>query len=107
MSLGIAMNGGAIRCTYYTGFLQYIYENKIIVDEISALSSGVVSALIYFSGENPREMFYYFTNNLAKNRLNPKIFSILLKEFIDEYYSKWLGTSTPFNPQKRVSTALK
>ena len=88
MTLGLAINGGAIRCSYYIGFLQYIYEKKITIDEISALSSGVVAGLIYYSGESPKEIFDDFSRELSQNRLKPKIFSILLNNLLRKYYHK-------------------
>jgi hypothetical protein len=86
MNLGIALNGGALRCSYYVGFFQYLYDYNIEVDEISAISSGVIAGLIYFSKENPKKVFDKFGKELEKYKFKPKVFSIMLDMFLKEYY---------------------
>ncbi len=105
-TLGIVLNGGSLRCAYYTGFLQYVYENKIKLDEIVTISSGIIPAIIHFSGESPEDIYNEFKGKILKDRKNMKIFSILLRELIDTVFKSDDDVRILNSKLKVISTKL-
>lgn len=47
MKLGIAMEGGAIRCSFSTGIVQALAENGIVADSVCGTSAGACCAFGY------------------------------------------------------------
>ena len=58
MSIGLVLEGGAMRGMYTAGVLDVFLENEIKVDGIVAVSAGVLFGVNYLSNQKGRVIRY-------------------------------------------------
>ena len=75
MSIGLVLEGGAMRGMYTAGVLDVFLENKVKVDGIVAVSAGVLFGVNYLSNQKGRAIRY--NKKFAKDKRYMGIRSLL------------------------------
>ena len=78
---GIALDGGAMRLSFFGGFLQKIQEEGYPVDEMVGISSGALVALGFMAGFSMQEVYDTHLQWIYERRLQYNIYEKYLDHF--------------------------
>ncbi len=90
--LGLTLSGGGAKCMAQIGLLNYLDEQDLRPDIISAVSGGAMVGALYSAGHAPEKILEFFTNTrmFSMKNLSFTALGLIKSDKLGKDFSEWL-----------------